>query len=239
MVHSPQSFSHIHHSSRWRIILYRALCLMILSGLASTSFASQLYRYKNENGVLVLTQTLPAQYADKGYDILNSKGRVIRTIPPALTPEEIAARDAALELERLRLLEKQKQDAIDEELKQLYSQPNDAVRVLNRRILDIQSVIEVKRSKIKSLENQILDEEAHAAQRQRKGFSVTESSLEKLVTLKKDIEITHADIDALFNELNKVLQEFDKKIKRLEVITGIEASHYPDALKAAKEIMQK
>lgn len=237
MVNTSHYFRQSHGSCKWRIILNRALCLMVLSTLSLTSFASQLYRYKNDNGVLVLTQTLPAEYVDKGYDILNLKGRVIKSIPPALTPEEIQARDAALEAERLKQIAKQRQDLIDEELKQLFSHPNDAVRVLSRRVQDIQGVIEVKRSKIKSLENQILEEEAHAAERQRKGLGITEDSLQTLETLKKDINVTQTDIKNLYGELDKVLKEFDIKIKRLEIITGHPASDYPSVLKQATELI--
>lgn len=237
MIQLSHFFVHINRKFRLRSILYRGLILMLLSGLSLGVLANQFYRYKNENGMLVLTQTLPAKYADKGYDILNSKGRLIKTVPPALTPEEIAARDAAIEQERLAQIEKQKQDAIDEELKQLYSQPNDAVRVLSRRIADIESVIEIKRSNILNLEKLIINEESHAADRQRKGLSVGEESLVKIESFKKDITQTKADISALYMELNKVLIEFDTKIKRLEIITNNEATDYPAVLESVKKIL--
>lgn len=222
-------------------ILYRTLILVLLSSLAFSSIATvagQFYRYKNENGQLVLTQTLPAKYADKGYDILNEKGRLIKTIPPALSPEEIRIRDEQLEKERLALIAKQKQDAIDEELKQLYSQPNDAVRVLNRKFLDIQTVVDIKRSKIQNLKTQIINEESQAAERQRKGFPVREDTLEKLSLLKKDIENTYIDIQELYKKLNTVIDEFDKKIKRLEVITEYKATDYPEVLESINSFIQ-
>jgi hypothetical protein len=214
---------------------------VLLSSLAFSSIATvagQFYRYKNENGQLVLTQTLPAKYADKGYDILNEKGRLIKTIPPALSPEEIRIRDEQLEKERLALIAKQKQDAIDEELKQLYSQPNDAVRVLNRKFLDIQTVVDIKRSKIQNLKTQIINEESQAAERQRKGFPVREDTLEKLSLLKKDIENTYIDIQELYKKLNTVIDEFDKKIKRLEVITEYKATDYPEVLESINSFIQ-
>lgn len=218
-------------------ILKRVVLFVFLSSISLSLFANQLYRYKNDNGQLVLSQTLPAQYAGKGYEILNHKGRVIKTIAPALTPKQIAQRDAELERKRLALIAKQKQDAIDEELKQLYSQPNDAVRVLSRRILDIENVIKIKFAKIKNSEAQIIDVESQAAQRQRKGLSIKDDSINTLQSLKKEIELTYVDIQELHNELNKVTAEFDKKIKRLEVITKQTASDYPEALKAVKRVL--
>mgnify|MGYP001112192793 CR=1 FL=1 len=119
MLNPFQLFSSCLQALKAHSILYRMLCLVLLSTITYSSFAGQLYRYKNENSQLVLTQTLPAQYADKGYDILNEKGRLIKTIPPALTPEEIKERDDALEMQKQALIEKKKQDAADEDLKHI------------------------------------------------------------------------------------------------------------------------
>lgn len=217
-----------------RSILYNALVFMLLSAICLSVSAGQLYRYKNEQGLMVLTQTLPAEYASNGYEILNEKGRVIKVIPPALTPEEIAERDAALERERLANLEKQKQAKIDEELKILYSHPNDAVRVLERRIQDFKGLIEVKKAKINNLQIQVSDEEAAAAARQRRGLPVTEESLNKIASLQKEAARNKTDIEELNKDIAKLLIEFDEKIKRLEVITGQVASDYPALLDALK-----
>src|SRR5690606_15953844 len=153
------------------------------------------------------------------YEILNEKGRVIKVIPPALTPEQIAERDAALERERLAAIEKQKQDKIDEELKLLFSHPNDAVRVLERRIQDSKGLIEVKKAKINSLQTQIAEEEAAAAARQRKGLPVTEDSLIKIGNMQKEVQHNQMDIEEIQQDISKQLLIFDEKIKRLEVIT--------------------
>jgi hypothetical protein len=219
-----------------RSILYRMLSLVLLSAITFSTLASQFYRYKNENNQLVLSQTLPAKYADKGYDIINEKGRLLKTIPQALTPEEIKKRDAVLEIQRLALIEQKKQDAEDEELKQLYSQPNDAVRVLNRHVLDIQGAVEIKRNKIKNLKSQIMYEESRAAGLQRKGFPVGEDALQKLSSLKKDITNADTDINELYTKLDNVVKDFDLKIKRLEVITPYQATNYPEVLKIISEL---
>ena len=231
-------FSYFQFYPSWikRHSILESLLFLVL--LSSSTFASnvgavgQFYRYQNENGQLVLTQTLPAEYADKGYDILNDKGRLIKSVPPALTAEEIKIRDEQIERERLARIEKQKQAEKDEELQQLYSEPNDAVRVLNRKFIDIQSIIGIKESRIQNLRTQIIDQESRAAERQRKGYSVSEEALEKLRSLKKDIENTHIEIKELYVRLDSVLIEFDEKIKRLETITQHQATDYPEVLES-------
>ncbi|KZZ10213.1 hypothetical protein A3749_01465 [Oleiphilus sp. HI0078] len=178
----------------------------------------------------MLNQTIPPEYVKKGYDILNRQGRVIQVVAPELTAEQIAARDAALEQERLQKIEAEKQALIDGELKQLYSHPNDAVRVLSRRVQDIKGLILVKRTKIDASKNGIIEEEAQAANRQRQGLKVFETTLKKLEKYKSDIDNNEHDIVELHNELKKVKDEFDKKIRRLEVITGKTASDYAKLL---------
>lgn len=218
-----------------RSILYRTFVMLILSATCLSLSAAQLYRYKDEQGLFVLSQTLPAEYASQGYDILNEKGRVIQTVAPALTAEEIMARDAELERERQAQIAKQKQDKIDEELKQLYSEPNDAVRVLSRRVQDIKGLIDVKNNKIKNLKLKIADQEAQAADRQRRGFPVSEDAFSKLQTLQREIDHNLADIVELHKDIEKLVSLFDEKIKRLEVITKKSASNYPAFLESLKD----
>ena len=180
------------------------LLLFAVSALFSASIsAGQLYRYKDEQGIYVLNQTIPPEFVSNGYDILNDKGRVIQIVAPALTSEEILARDVAVEQEKQRKIAKQKQDIIDNELQQLYSHPNDAVRAVKRRIQDIHSVIEVKTNKIESAKLQILAEQSKAAERQRKGLKVGETTLAKITNYRRDIINSGVEITELHSELEK------------------------------------
>jgi len=217
-------------SSKYTKLILIVFSLAILSCISTPIFAGQLYRYKNAQGNQVLNQSVPAEFVSQGYDILNEQGRVIKVIAPALSAEEISLRDAAIAREELRLIEKQKQDVIDQELKQLYSHPNDGVRVLKRRIQDINDVVQIKNSKISSIRNVILQEEATAAERQRKGLNVQDVILTKIENLKKEIEHTKADISELNQESDKVFREFDVIIRRLEVITKKQATDYTELL---------
>ena len=200
----------------------------ILASLLSLQIsAAQLYRYKNDAGGVVLNHTIPSKFIAAGYEILNEQGRVIEKIAPALSKEAIQTRDRLLELEEQRAIKKQKQDIIDNELQQLYSHPNDAVRILDRRLLDIEGVTQIKLSRITNAKNQIRLEEQAAADRQRRGLDVTESILAMLTKQKAIITREALDISELYSELTKLLVEFDIKIKRLEIITNHAASDYP------------
>ena len=208
--------------------------LLTLSFFPAESMAKQLYRYKNLQGNIVLGQSIPPEFVSNGYDIINEQGRLVRIVPAALTLEQILERDKQRELEKQQALAKQKQDIIDHELKQLYSHPNDAVRILKRKIQDIHDVIQVKNNNIDSAQIQILDNEAIAAEQQRMGKPIPQEVITKIDQLKKSIAHSKDDISELKDELRKVFYEFDIKIKRLEKITHHTASDYPVLLESLK-----
>ena len=64
-----------------------AFGLLFAAGAQAT-----MYRYTDENGRLVISNTIPQEATKRGYDILSNNGRVVETVAPAPTAEEIAAR---------------------------------------------------------------------------------------------------------------------------------------------------
>ncbi len=222
--------------STWQHKRFSLSLIVLLAGFAFMHCAqgAQLYRYKDDQGKTVLNSTIPPQYVGKGYDILNERGRLIERVPPALTPEQIAAREAEKERQKQLEAARLEQQRIDNELRQLYSHPDDAVRVLKRRIQDIEGVIQVKLSQIESTESEIIKQEGKAANIQRSGRTIPESIIASIKAFKNDIENAQADIAELRDERSKVFEEFDTKIKRLEVITQKKASDYTEWLQSAQ-----
>lgn len=197
---------------------------------ASSAVANQLYRYKDESGSVVLGRSIPPELVKNGYDILNSQGRLIEKVAPALTKEQIVARDAELERQKRQAEAEAKQLKIDNELKQLYSHPNDAVRILDRKVSDIKGVIAFQKGQIESARKEIQTQESKAAELQRNGRAIPKRLTDKLVTLKKEIVQSETEIEELQQSMASVLTEFDGKIKRLEVITNKPATDYPALL---------
>ena len=180
-------------------------------------------------------QAIPPKFVSKGYDILNAQGRIIETIPPALSTKQIAQRDALLEQEKQAKIVQAAQDEIDDKLKQLYSHPDDAVRILERRTQDIKSVIQVKTGRINNAKKQIREQEELAANKQRKGLNIPKSIFTKISTLEKGISNAKADILELRNDYKLVLKEFDTKIRRLELIKKQKSEKYSALLESLKK----
>ena len=218
-----RSFSEMHY-------LRQSISLLVLVlGLshAIAASAGNLYRYKDENGVTALGLNIPPHLVRNGYEILGNNGRVIEVVPPALTEEQIAERDAK-EAEEIRLAqEAQKQKEDDEALLKLYSHPDDAVRVLKRKLQDIEGFIALKNGNISVVKGKLDQEEAKAANMERTGKKVPDNILKVIDQRKQKIIEIESDIEARQNEIPVLKLVFDKIIKRLELLTNKKAANYP------------
>ena len=79
-----------------------------------------MYRYKDDQGRTVMSATVPPEIVPKGYDVLNAQGRIIETVAPALTAEQIRARDEAIEREKREEEERKAQELADQKLLKQY-----------------------------------------------------------------------------------------------------------------------
>lgn len=193
---------------------------IVISALLITTAVAEarMYRYTDENGQLVISNTVPQEASKRGYDILNSKGRVIDTVAPTPTPEEIAAREAEekrAEAERLQLEH-------DQALLKRYSHPDEAVRAMHRKIRELESLNQLKRGNISVIVNQLNSEEDRAADMERAGREVPASTLERIRRLEDQVRDIEQEIASQNSDIRSLRDEFEADIKRLESLTGEE-----------------
>ena len=87
-------------SIRLSLVPASRCCLFGL--LASVLFATDLpaaneggrllYRYRNEQGVMVLSEQIPPEQVGQEYSVLTPSGRVIKVVPKTLSKEEAERR---------------------------------------------------------------------------------------------------------------------------------------------------
>ncbi|SFM02244.1 DUF4124 domain-containing protein [Marinobacter zhejiangensis] len=188
--------------------------------LASVTADARMYRYRDDSGRLVISNTVPQQASQRGYEILNSQGRVIEVVEPAPTPDEIAAREEAEAQQRQTALQLEQ----DRALLKRYSGPEDAVNAMNRKIQELETLSQLKRGNIAVIASQLDNERARAADFERSGRDIPEATLQKITRLQnqiddieREIAVQNADIEALRNS-------FIEDIRRLEEITGEQSS---------------
>ena len=184
--------------------------------LAATVAEARMYRYTDENGQIVISNTIPQEASRRGYDILNNKGRVIESIEPAPTEEEIAAREA--EEQRQQALKRQQEE--DRKLLKRYSHPDQAVRAMHRKIRELEGLNQLKRGNISVIVSQLNSEESRAADMERAGRAVPESTLEKIRRLESQIREIEREIASQSAEIQALREGYEADIRRLEEITG-------------------
>ncbi|WP_165857554.1 DUF4124 domain-containing protein [Marinobacter sp. JSM 1782161] len=183
---------------------------------ASSALASTMYRYKDDNGRMVMSNTVPSDATKHGYEVLNSQGRVVKVVPPAPTEEELKARAQAEQ--RKQAAERQRE--ADEELLRIYSHPDDAVRALNRKLQERHSLVQLKRGNIAVIDSQLEEQQGKAADLERAGRKIPDNlktRIERLQSQKRELE---QEINKQDQETAKIRESYEAKIQRLEQITG-------------------
>lgn len=182
---------------RW--LLTGCMLLMSFSALA------EVYRYTDENGVTVLSrQGVPPHIVGKGYEVLNAQGRVIRTIAPPPTPEELRRRREA-----------KARAANDKRLRELYSNVQDLDVARENKLRSLDAFVTVIAGNLELTEQQILDMESKAAQMERSGRKVDDRTREHLDSLYADRERLTAELERRRELRDKINSEFDTDRARL------------------------
>ena len=200
-----------------RLTVFSATAAALFLSLGMTTQAeSSMYRYSDEKGQLVISNTIPQQATKRGYDILNSNGRVMETIPPAPTEAEIVAREEEKQRQRELTLQREK----DARLLRRFSHPDQAIKAMHRKLGELQGLIQLKRGNISVISSQLDNEQSRAADMERNGQKIPDATLDKIYRLESQIRDIEREISGQAQEIDSLKQAFEKDIKRLEKVTG-------------------
>ena len=145
-----------------------------------------LYRYVDSRGVTVLDrQGVPPEYIAKGYQVLNQNGRVVQTVPPAPTAEEIRLKQQV-----------QAKAAADAQLLDTYPSLADLDKARARKLSEVDTLIAVAQANVQTLRAQQASMQAQAAVQERAGQEVSQSVIDQLKDLQDQISGLQARIQA-------------------------------------------
>lgn len=195
-------------------IVFGAAALLLLSNVADA--AKQFYRYKNENGNPVLSNTIPKDKLAAGYEIVDAKGRVIKTVGPALTEDELAEKteqrkQAALEKERAA-----KQAEVDAELLRKYSFPEDIEAEKDRKIKEMQVNATILQGNLKVVQGELEAEYAKAAKLEKNNQPVSKALQNRISALESKLKTTQVMLDKRESEVTKAENKYDESIARFK-----------------------
>ena len=198
-----------------RALLAGALALALAApALAETLF----FRYENAEGVTVIDDNVPPQFAHKGYQVLNSAGRVVEVVPRALTEAERKQTNNSVIQAQLRREEQERQARYDDMLLARYSTVEDIDAARKRRLNEIKVRINLLKGNIANLKQQLEARQEEAAGLERSGQAVPETLTGTISSLRAEIGVADAQETRFRKELTATDLRFDMDVERFRIL---------------------
>lgn len=189
-------------------VLASGLTLMLL---ATTAFAADLYRYRNDEGNLVINHTVPPQSAKNGYERIDSSGRVVERVEPQ-GPEGVPEEVEVISPETVLMNERR-----DKYLLTSFSAVEEIAAARERKLSQLSREIEITTGNVEEIGLQRLTVEQQAAQFQRGGKEIPETVKKRLAEIDErrqkatDVlesrRLDHAKTETLYNTYAKRFRE--------------------------------
>jgi hypothetical protein len=226
-----------HHSRRNRARvapgLNRAGAVLLALGLVygAPAVAEDVYRWVDEDGKVHYGRTLPPEYANKPYDILNAQGVVIERVTDPL------ARQKAPKDEKGKVVVQEEPDEGDDDLLQ-----SDQLLVLRyHSIEEIEEAMEVEVAQLKydtllinqsraSAMTALVGQVRSAANRQRAGLPVEAETENDINSLRQSIRRSERSLAALQEREEKIRASFLGHLERYRYLqAGGEPGSEPES----------
>lgn len=118
--------------------------LLIALGTVRSAHATT-FRWVDEKGVVHYTDKMPADAVNRGHVELNTQGMRVRKTDPALTAEQIRAREEDVERQKQATRDRQESDRRDRALMSSYSREEDIDLARSRALTTIDSQMQSAR----------------------------------------------------------------------------------------------
>ncbi|QIB65549.1 hypothetical protein [Kineobactrum salinum] len=185
------------------------------------SQGTELYRYRNKEGNVVVDHRVPPEYVSEGYEVLNEHGVVVRVVPRSLTEEERADISARRNLADAALKEEERLREWDESLLLRYSAIADIEAARDRALRELRIRVSILKSNRRSLKAQVENYQAQAADMERRKQKVDEARLESIAKLQRDISATERQIAEREREIDEVDASFGRDIERFRMLEEV------------------
>jgi len=193
---------------RWLRIMGGACLLVVLAG---SVHAANLFRYKDENGQLVLSHTIPSDRVKYGYDIVDSYGTLVQSIAPQLSEREYQAKLAREK--RTKQCKKMR-----ERVRKLYQFESDIDYAEEKGLESIDQAIANIRANLSVATTQRQEFEAQAAQMDIAGKRIPNMLLDNIERAKNQEKTFTEEIEKRFGDKLKLRKThaYDRQIFLLE-----------------------
>lgn len=176
------------------------------------------YRYKDTDGKLVITNTMPADKARLGYEMIDSNGRVLKKFEGELTAEDI---ENLKKKQKEMMTEKQRnqqQREYDLSLMRRYSFVTDIEAEKKRKIEELKATLSIVSGNLHGVRGDLETEYARAANFERQGKRLPDDIKKRIAEIEKSVSSTEELYKQREKELQKTTDDYDKAIQRFKEI---------------------
>ncbi len=194
-----------------RLILILLASSAVVSALAAGNVR---YKWRDAEGNLHYSDSLPADANVYGYDMVSAQGIVVKHVPPAMTPEQRAAAKVEATSARSAKDEAERQARDDQQL--LAANPTEA-DLLNSQKQQIEMIdLNVKslETGLQSLERNLTDLLGRAADLERENNSVPAKLTAQIADIRSKIDAQHAQLNRRQAEREKTTRGFAEELDR-------------------------
>lgn len=203
------------------LLLGMGLALAPLSGIAAPKTPSknaaknQMFRYTDSAGNVILDDAITPEAITQGYEILNSQGIVIQTVPPAKTKEQLEQERAQALEDAQRKKEAALQQQSDTVLLQTFLTPEDLLRSRNSKIDAILVSINITQDEINRLTAQLAKQHQSAANAERTGRAVSPDLLASIKASENQIISNQKSLIERQEEMVQIITRGEAEYTRL------------------------
>ena len=186
--------------------LLTAVAVAALLFGATSVYAGKLYRYTNSQGSTEIASSIPNELVVNGYQVIDSSsGRVLRTVAPQLSPEQVALKNAR------RKHIAQCHDA-QRRVNSLYQHEEDVHHAEKQALASIETRILNAQASLTQLRIQQRDLEDQAARMERSGHGVTAKLMSNIEKARSQIETLEVEVLARRVEQDEARLQFDRDL---------------------------
>ncbi|WP_157581205.1 hypothetical protein [Spongiibacter tropicus] len=191
-------------------------------GAVSAQAAEKLfYRYVDSSNKVVILDRLPPDVVPRGYDVIRADGSVVKSVAPQLTEEEREALRREKAVARARAEAEEKLRAWDESLLLRYSNIDDIEHAKQRALTDIRVRISILKSNLSTVKQQVLNNQAEAAELERRGQAVPAALSKTLADLRHEVSTTEQQIGRRLVELDDVDAAYERDKERFSQLETV------------------
>lgn len=197
-----------------------AVMLGTLIAMGSTS-ASERYQYKwrDLDGRLHYSDSLPSSAAQHGYEVVNAHGVVIRRVPRARTPEE-RVQDAAEAARQEAAQDAARRQALaDRQMLSAYASEDHMSRAHQEQLAMLDQGIRSAQAGLGSLETSLASRLQHAAELEGADKAVPLRVTEQIDELRKQIRGQRVAIQRRSEERNVTAALFAAELERYRLLS--------------------